>query len=200
MILICKRSHKVAWANAGVCIFAFFVSCGSLAQVVHAAAPEISIYKNKVYVNSPSGAKQVILLDHDIKREDVRVEDLTFNGYHDLKILNERGAAQEFYNVYLYSSSLGKYVFNKKLSDIPCLQVDAEKKQLVGACFHISACENWSEHYAVTRLGRVSLVARAGAYCDATGQVYSYVDHFKNGKQISSKVIPVLNVPQRSPD
>ncbi|ANB73387.1 hypothetical protein AYM40_14210 [Paraburkholderia phytofirmans OLGA172] len=134
---------------------------------------------------------QTIIVDHEVKLVDVKFENLTSGGYEDLKVLNTRGASQEFYDVYLYSPKQGIYVFNKELSDIPCLQADAKRKQVIGACFHESSCENWEERYTLSARGVLSLIERRGTYCDPTGQTYFYVDRFKNGKHIYSKVTPL---------
>ena len=155
------------------------------------ATPEISVHGSKVNINLPSGKNQKITVDHEIEPNDVKFDDLTFSGNKDLKILKTRGASQEFYDVYLYSKKQGIYVFNKEMSDIPCLQVDAKRKQLVGACFHESSCENWEERYTVGARGSLSLIERRGTYCDPSGQTYSYIDRFKNGKQTSSEAIPL---------
>lgn len=183
--------------NKSKIFFIFLFFCCSWAQG-RDVKPEISVHGNKVYVMALSGKTQTISFDHEMQSEDVKIEDLTFNGYLDLKILKDQGATQKFYSVYLYSPRLGVFIFNKKMSDIPCLQIDIERKQLMGACFHESSCENWTERYAVSRDGTLSLVERNGAYCDPTGQAYTYVDRFKNGKQISSKITPVPDNPQQS--
>lgn len=70
--------------------------------------------------------------------------------------MSERGAIQTFYKIFLYEEIKGVYAYSSKLSDIPCLRVDKVKKQLIGACFHADACENWSERYKVGRMGTLS--------------------------------------------
>ncbi|MBK5125457.1 MAG: hypothetical protein P4N59_16090 [Negativicutes bacterium] len=152
------------------------------------STPEVSVDENRINISLPSGQMQTITVDREVKLVDVKLEDLTFSGREDLKVLKTRGAAQEFYDVYLYSPKQGKYVFNKKLSDVPCLQADAKRRQVIGACFHESSCENWEERYTVSARGALSLIERRGTYCDPMGKTYSYVDRFKNGKKISSKV------------
>jgi len=124
-------------------------------------------------------------------RHDAHHIDLTFDGHADLLILRDSGANQEFYDAYIYDKENNAYIHNERLSDIPCLDVDVEKKELVGQCFHESACENWKEYYLVSSTGDISLVERKGTYCDPiSGQEYAYIDRFRNGKKISSKIWP----------
>lgn len=154
--------------------------------------PSVTISDDHAYVTTPSGKKQVISTKNGVMESDARFIDLTFNGYADLVILRDSGANQKFYDVYLYSKERDKYIYNKRLSDIPCLSVDQKNKELVGQCFHESSCENWEEHYSVSQKGIISLVERKGTYCDPTsGQGYTYIDRFRNGKRISSKTSPV---------
>ncbi|WP_419469173.1 XAC2610-related protein [Burkholderia pseudomultivorans] len=149
--------------------------------------PNVTISDGHAYVTTPSGKRQIISLKNCEDGLDVKFIDLNFDGYSDLMMLRDGGANQKFYDVYLYSKERDAYVFNKRLSEIPCLDVDARSKQLAGRCFHESACENWEEYYSVSKSGRISLVERKGTYCDPVGgQGYSYVDRFRNGKRISS--------------
>jgi hypothetical protein len=149
--------------------------------------PNFSIRENSIDIARPTGAVQTIKLNRRIGTDDVKFEDLNFDGGMDLKILIERGANQELYDVYLYSKSRGKYVYSRNLSEIPCVTADAANREIIGACFHESSCENWEEHYSITSSGMLSLTKRVGTYCDSNGDIYSYVDRFKNGKKISSK-------------
>ncbi|WP_419469067.1 XAC2610-related protein [Burkholderia pseudomultivorans] len=135
----------------------------------------------------PNGKRQIISLKNWEDGLDVKFIDLDFDGYSDLMMLRDRGANQKFYDVYLYSKESDAYIFNERLSGIPCLDVDIKKKKLVGRCFHESACENWEEYYSVSTSGRISLIERKGTYCDPVGgQGYGYVDNFRNGRRISS--------------
>lgn len=152
----------------------------------------VTISDGHAYVTTPSGRKQVIVARNGGADSSAKFIDLTFNGYADLLILRDRGASQIFYDVYLYSKEKDAYVYDKDLSNIPCLDVDSKRKELVGQCFHESACENWEEHYSVSPEGKLSLVERKGTYCDPTGgQGYTYIDRFRNGKKISSKTLPI---------
>lgn len=151
----------------------------------------ISIDGNKIYVTNKSVKMQTILFDRDIQKKDIKFEDLMFIGRYDLKILRTRGASQEFYDIYLFYPDSGIYVFNRELSDIPCLKADAGRKELVGSCFHVSSCENWEERYKISQKGVPSLIERSGTYCDPAGMVYSYIDRFKNGRLVFSKVRPL---------
>jgi hypothetical protein len=167
-------------------VLSFAVLAGNL--------PSVTISDGRAYVTTPSGKKWVIPAKNVTSESDAKFLDLTFNGYADLLILRDRGANQEFYDIYLYSEEKDEYVYNKRLSNIPCLNVDIKRKELVGQCFHESACENWAEYYSVSSKGRISLVERKGTYCDPTGGLgYAYIDRFRNGKRISSKISPVKN-------
>jgi hypothetical protein len=171
-------------------IFIVFISNWAISATLD---PNASVSDGHVYITTPTGKKQVISVNDSISEADVKFVDLTFSNKKDLMILKERGANQEFYNVYIYSKDRDEFVFNKRLSDIPCLSVDSDKKQLIGACFHEDACENWEEHYSVNSKGVASLIERRGTYCDPTGQAYSYIDTFKKGRRISSHVTPLKN-------
>jgi hypothetical protein len=169
------------------CIAAFFLIN---ATAFAASNPSVAIVNGDIYVTTPHGKKQVIPASDIALTKDavIRFEDVTFSGKKDLVILNTMGANQKFYDVYLYSRKKDEFIYNKKLSEIPCIAVDAVKKQIVGQCFHISACENWSESYSITPSGHISLVERKGTYCDpSSGQGYSYIDQFQNGKRVFSK-------------
>jgi hypothetical protein len=156
--------------------------------------PTATMSDGHAYVTTPSGEMQVISIKNGGVEFAPEFIDLTFNGYADLLILRDKGANQEFYDVYLYSKEKDQYIYNKQFSNIPCLTVDLDKKQLVGQCFHESACENWEGRYSVSPKGNISLVERKGTYCDPTsGQGYTYIDHFKNGKRTSSRTSPVDN-------
>lgn len=153
--------------------------------------PDFIVSGRDLLIKTPSGNRQKISFDHEISLSDITLESLTFGEYADIKILDTEGASQRFYKVYLYRQYEGIYVYSKGLSDVPCLRIDGRKKELVGACFHESACENWTERYKVSNLGKLSIVERAGTYCDPAGQTYMYVDKFKSGKRISSVVKPI---------
>lgn len=172
-----------------VCSALFLLSsCAVVAENL----PSVTMSDGHAYVITPSGKRQVISTKNGAMEPDAKFIDLTFNGYADLVMLRDSGANQRFYDVYLYSKGKDEYVYNERLSGIPCLSVDEKNKELVGQCFHESSCENWEEHYSVSPKGNISLVERKGTYCDPTGgQGYSYIDRFRNGKKISSKTSPV---------
>jgi hypothetical protein len=139
-------------------------------------------------VTTPSGAVQKILANHPISATDVSFEDLNFDGYPDIKVFNSAGNVERFYSVYLYDPKSKTYQFDSGFSKIPCVEADRETHEVVGACFHASACENWVERYSVDRRNRLSLLSRKGTYCNpSTGESFSYDDRFKNGRRISSK-------------
>jgi hypothetical protein len=173
------------------CICAAFLLLSSLAALA-GDLPSVAMADGHAYVTTPSGKRQIISAKNGQTESDAKFIDLTFNGYADLLILRDRGANQELYDVYLYSKEKDAYTYNKRLSNIPCLGVDDQRKQLIGQCFHESACENWEEYYSVSQKGDISLVERKGTYCDPTGgQGYSYIDRFRNGKRVSSKTSPI---------
>jgi hypothetical protein len=176
------------------CIGAFFVSL-SLAAFAENISTVI-VANGYVTVTTPSGKKQTIPAKNAASDADVKFADLTFNGQNDLMVLRDRGANQEFYDIYLYSKRDDKFIYNKNLSEIPCLGVDVKSEKLVGQCFHESACENWEEYYSVTPDGKTSLSEKRGTYCDpSTGQGYKYIDKFRNGKRVSSNSAPIEEKP-----
>lgn len=176
-----------------VYIFGAFVLFSALA-VFAGDLPSVTISNGHAYVTTPRGRKEGIVATNDGADAKAKLIDLTFNGYADLLILRDRGASQEFYDVYLYSKAKDTFIYNKRLSEIPCLSVDVSRKELVGQCFHQSACENWEEYYSVSQKGNISLVERRGTYCDPTGgKAYTYIDRFRNGKKIFSKTSPETN-------
>ncbi|WP_175897020.1 XAC2610-related protein [Burkholderia pseudomultivorans] len=154
--------------------------------------PSVIISDGQACVTTASGKGKIIYLKNWEGGPDVKFIDLNFDGYADLMMPRDRGASQKFYNVYLYHRDGDYYVFNGRLSGIPCLDVDVKEKKLIGQCFHESACENWEEYYSVSKSGRISLIERKGTYCDpVSGKGYSYVDNFRNGKRISSNSSPL---------
>ena len=50
--------------------------------------------------------------------DDFKLEDVNFDGYLDLELLSSRGTAGEEYNFWLFNKTSGKFVFNKKLSEL----------------------------------------------------------------------------------
>ncbi|MDR5777669.1 MULTISPECIES: hypothetical protein [unclassified Caballeronia] len=172
-----------------VCAALFFLLGGA---VMAENLPSVTLSNGHAFVTTPRGKSQMISAKNRAMESDAKFIDLTFNGYADFVMLRDSGANQEFYDVYLYSKEKDEYIYNKRLSDVPCLSVDEKNKELIGQCFHESSCENWEEHYSVSSNGNISLVERKGTYCDPTnGQGYAYIDRFRNGKKISSKISPV---------
>ena len=121
------------------CAVCFIVGSISFA----ASLPNLKISDGCAYITTPAGKQQVVEVGDAISSDDAKFSDLTFSGKKlDLMILRERGANQEYYDVYLYSIEKDKFIFNDELSQIPCLVADSRRGQLVGACFHENACEN----------------------------------------------------------
>ncbi|MGU7841915.1 XAC2610-related protein [Burkholderia sp. AW33-5] len=141
-----------------------------------------------VFVITPLGQSQVLHVSHPASKDDIAYEDLNFDGYIDIKVFRSAGNIEKFYDVYLFDPVTKRYKLSKDFSNVPCVASDPKVRQVIGACFHISACENWIERYSVDRLNRLHLRSKEGTYCDpSTGDSFSYIDLFRNGKRISSK-------------
>jgi hypothetical protein len=153
---------------------------------------QVFINHENVDITTPGGRQQVLPAKSAVAASDVKLIDLTSDGEKDLLILRDRGATQEFYDVYLYSKNGDKFVYNKAISNIPCPGIDEKTHNIVGQCFHASACENWREYYSLSSSGKLSVVKKVGTYCDpSTGQGYKYTDVYKNGRRVSSHSDPV---------
>jgi hypothetical protein len=150
--------------------------------------PIFSTSGTLLVVTTPYGVVQKIHTAHPISAGDVSFEDLNFDGYADIKVFKSAGNVRRFYSVYLYDPRSKIYRFDGGFSKVPCVEADKENHEVVGACFHTSACENWVERYSVDRRNRLILLSRKGTYCNpSTGESFSYDDRFKNGRRISSK-------------
>jgi hypothetical protein len=135
-------------------------------------------------VTTPSGVEQKIRAAHPISTSNVSIEDLNFDGHADIKVFNSAGNVERFYSVYLYDPRSKIYRLDSGFSKVPCVEADKNTHEVVGACFHASACENWVERYSVDRRNRLTLVSRKGRYCNpSTGESFSYDDRFKNGRR-----------------
>ncbi|WP_419468950.1 XAC2610-related protein [Burkholderia diffusa] len=134
------------------------------------------------------GQSQVLHVSHPVSKDDISYDDLNFDGYIDIKVFRSAGNVEKFYDVYLFDAVTKRYELSKDFSNVPCIAADPKVRQVIGACFHTSACENWIERYSVDRLNRLHLRSRLGTYCDpSTGDAFSYIDLFRNGKRISTK-------------
>lgn len=150
--------------------------------------PKFSAFGAVLTVTTPSGVKQKIHAAHPIATGNSSFEDLNFDGRADIKILNSAGNVERFYSVYLYDPRSKTYRLDSGFSKVPCVEADKNTHEVVGACFHASACENWVERYSVDQRNRLTLVSRKGTYCNpSTGESFSYDDRFKNGRRISSR-------------
>jgi hypothetical protein len=153
-----------------------------------------SVSDETILVITPLGQSQALHVSHPVSKYDISFEDLNFDGYQDIKVFRSAGNVEKFYDVYLFNPTTKKYVLSKDFSNVPCVEADQKTRQVLGVCFHASACENWIERYSVDRLNRLHLRSKEGTYCDpSTGNAFSYVDLFKNGKRISSKSTPLHN-------
>ncbi|WP_322063375.1 XAC2610-related protein [Paraburkholderia sp. J63] len=182
---------------AGLCILLAFHQNKVWSEDL-SVKPVIVLDGSSVQIKTPTGKDQVISLDHAVSASDISLENFTFGKYADLKILDTEGVSQKFYKVYLYDASSGLYKYSKELSALPCMQTDVKQKEIVGTCFHESACENWEERYTMSKTGKLALSEKSGTYCDATGQGYFYTDTYKNDKKISSTIKPVEDNPPNS--
>lgn len=116
------------------------------------------------------------------KDSPARMEDFNFDGYPDLAVFSAAGNVQVFYGVYLFDPAQQKFIFSKKLSSLPCVEIDPAKKRVLSSCNHSSACENWSEVYRWFGGGLV-LVSREGTKCsDKPGCYYEYSQRLKGNK------------------
>lgn len=117
--------------------------------------------------------------------EDAYLEDFNFDGYTDLAVFSGAGNVQVFFDVYLFDPSQHKFILNKKLSSIACIEVVPAQKILQGTCFHDSACENWSEYYRWVGNALV-LIKREGTKCPPMGHngncYYEYQEQLRSGK------------------
>jgi len=154
----------------------------------HVATPIFFTSGSSLSVTTPLGVVQKIHAARSILASDVSFEDLNFDGYADIKIFSSAGNVERFYSVYLYDPRSKTYRLDSGFSKVPCVGADKNTHEVVGACFHASACENWVERYSVDQRNRLTLVSRKGTYCNpSTGESFSYDDVFKNGRRISSR-------------
>lgn len=176
--------------NKLISIALFVTFSVSSFSVVFAGGTSIvkKVLGDAVFVINPLGQSQVIHVSHPVSKDDISYEDLNFDGYMDIKVLASAGNVEKFYDVYLFNAKTKRYELSKEFSNVPCVAVDPKVRQVIGTCFHTSACENWIERYSVDHLNRLHLRSRQGTYCDpSTGDAFSYIDLFRNGKHISSK-------------
>lgn len=120
-----------------------------------------------------------------------RMEDFNFDGYPDLAVFAAAGNVQVFYSVYLFDPSQQKFIFNKKLSSLPCVEADPGKKMVLSSCNHSSACENWSETYRWSG-NALTLVSREGTKCSSKpGCYFEYSERLQGTKlrMVSNKQI-----------
>ncbi|WP_155623897.1 XAC2610-related protein [Burkholderia territorii] len=164
----------------------FATSFSGVSKDVASIVAEVS--DDAVFVITPLGQSQALHVSQPISKNDISYEDLNFDGYIDIKVFRSAGNVEKFYDVYLFNAVTKRYEFSKDFSNVPCVAADPKVRQVIGACFHTSACENWIERYSVDRLNRLHLRSKQGTYCDpSTGDSFSYIDLFRNGKRISSK-------------
>jgi hypothetical protein len=119
------------------------------------------------------------------------LEDFNFDGYPDLAVFRNAGNVQIFYDVYLFDPSRQKFILNKKLSSMPCVEAQLATKTVFSSCNHGSACENWTETYSWSE-NKLTLIAREGTKCSSKeGCYYEYSEGLKNNKfgTIQSKLI-----------
>jgi hypothetical protein len=138
-----------------------------------------------------SGSAKEILDDTRYKGEKVSCIDINFDGKLDILIEHPPTGQIKLSSVFIFDQNEKKFKKNEYLSEIPCLKIDSDKKTITGECFSSSMCDRWSEQYKITN-NSLSLVVSKGTYCDpATGDAYSYIEKYENGKLIEKTVEPL---------
>jgi hypothetical protein len=80
---------------------------------------------------------------------EVQMVDLNFDGYLDLRILDNEGATgNNWYASYIYDRFSGKFKFNKRLSELSGVRIDASNKQII-TYSREGACSECIEYYKV---------------------------------------------------
>lgn len=165
-----------------------------MAEDVFTFTPSVEKIGDSIKIKTRAGGWQIIPLGYPFNVNDISLEDVNFDRFADIEIQRTSGNVEKFSNIYLYDESRDGYIFSAELSKVPCLEVDKKEGQLIGACFHASACENWSERYSIGHINHLHLVSREGTYCDqSSGETFSYVDSFEDGRRVSSKVTLLAN-------
>lgn len=171
-----------------IALFVTLLATSFSVESTEGASIVTEVSDDAVFVITPPGQSQVLHVSHPVSKDDISYEDLNFDGYIDIKVFRSAGNVEKFYDVYLFDAVAKRYELSKDFSNVPCVAADPKVRQVIGACFHTSACENWIERYSVDRLNRLHLRSRQGTYCDpSTGDAFSYIDLFRNGKHISTK-------------
>jgi hypothetical protein len=174
---------------SAICFLLSLSTATFSAAIERVDAPIFSASGAVLTVTTASGSQQTIHTAHPISTSNVSFEDLNFDGHADIKVFDSAGNVQRFYSVYLYDPRSMIYRFDSGFSKVPCVEADKTTHEVVGACFHVSACENWVERYSVDRRNRLTLLSRKGTYCNpSTGESFSYDDRFENGRRISSRI------------
>jgi hypothetical protein len=96
----------------------------------------IHVYSNFIKI-------QEITANKHIERKEFRLVDWNFDGYKDISVLDNCGSGGSSYWIWNYSPKTKKYYFNKELSEVLGLEIDAEEKAII---FHYRegySKENW---------------------------------------------------------
>jgi hypothetical protein len=81
----------------------------------------------------------------------VQFVDLNFDGYLDLRLLNNTGATgNNWYASYIYDPASGKFKFQSELSKLSGIRIDGDNKQIV-TYSRIGYCEEAMEYYKVVK-------------------------------------------------
>ena len=125
-------------------------------------------------------------INHDVENPDIIVGDYNFDGHMDFSCFSTSGAATGFRAVFLFDPGKREFIQSETMSNLPCIDVDAEKKLVTGTCFHGSACENWQESYTVSGHDTLQPVRRWGTECGPASEDYYYVfeTRYRNGEII----------------
>lgn len=74
--------------------------------------------------------------------------DINFDGYLDLRVFDTAGPTGDLWQTFLYDSTTGKYVYNKDISQLPTLAVDARNKRLY-SCRKTGPCREDLARYLI---------------------------------------------------
>ncbi len=98
----------------------------------------------------------------------VKMEDLNFDGYPDLKALRIQGASNEFSTFFLYEPADGQYHYEPALDDLSAYVLYPEEK-LISNFIHDSAATNIRQLYRIGENGQPMLFRRASVLHDEQG-------------------------------
>ncbi len=86
--------------------------------------------------------------------------DLNFDGYYDLRIFNNAGAANDWYGTWLYESKLKKWIYNEDLSAASQLKISNKIEKKLVSHYHGGKDENLTTYYQWVNGNLVSKTAK----------------------------------------